>query len=111
MRRWPIAGLRFLQPLDVGRVEACNMSMWRDDLMRLGGFDESYCEFGHEDVDLAIRAVRAGMKGMRAEFSAALLHLEHPRRSFGDTSETALAAVRARDDHMPVESMLLPEPA
>lgn len=107
MRRLPLGPLRFLQPIDLSRVEGCNMAIYRKDLMRLGGFDESYREFGHEDVDFAIRAIRSGMKGLRAEFNGAVMHMDHPRRSFGDTSEKALAAVRSHNDWRPVESMFL----
>jgi GT2 family glycosyltransferase len=109
MRRLPLGPLRFLQPLDLSRVEGCNMAIHRKDLLRLGGFDESYREFGHEDVDFAIRAIRSGMKGLRAEFTGAVMHLDHPRRSFGDTSEQALAAVRSHSNWRPVESMFMPK--
>ncbi len=109
--RLPLGPLRKLNPLNLGRVETCNFGVWRDDLLKVAGFDESYREFGHEDVDLAIRLTRAGVRGKRGDFAATVMHLEHPRKDFGAGSEAALARVRSHDGYLPAESMFLDQPA
>lgn len=39
-----------------------NASVRRDDLVRLGGFDESFTGYGHEDLELGFRLSRAGVR-------------------------------------------------
>lgn len=39
-----------------------NASVRRDDLERLGGFDESFTGYGHEDLELGFRLKRAGVQ-------------------------------------------------
>ena len=51
-----------------GRVMSCNMSFWRDDLLRVNGFDERMEGYGAEDRELAARLENAGVK-RRAENS------------------------------------------
>ena len=57
-----------------------------DDFLRICGFDEAFCEYGHEDVDFAVRLGRAGLKGKWATFAATLLHLDHGRGTPGAAS-------------------------
>lgn len=59
-------------------VKTCNLSVWRNDLERINGFDESYTGWGLEDSDLVIRLLRAGVKHKSARFSSPVFHLWHP---------------------------------
>ena len=58
-------------------VKTCNLSAWREDLLRVNGLDESYTGWGLEDSDLVIRLLRAGVKHKSARFAAPLIHLWH----------------------------------
>jgi len=58
-------------------VKTCNLSAWRDDLLRVNGFDESYSGWGLEDSDLVIRLLHAGVKHKSARFATPLFHLWH----------------------------------
>jgi glycosyltransferase involved in cell wall biosynthesis len=58
-------------------VKTCNFSAWRDDLVRVNGFDERYCGWGLEDSDLVIRLLHAGVKHKSARFAAPVFHLWH----------------------------------
>jgi len=55
----------------------CNLSAWRDDLLRINGLDESYSGWGLEDSDMVIRLIRSGIHRKSARFAAPLLHLWH----------------------------------
>ena len=55
----------------------CNLSAWRDDLLRINGLDESYSGWGLEDSDMVIRLIRSGIRRKSARFAAPLLHLWH----------------------------------
>ena len=58
-------------------VKTCNLAVWRADLMRVNGLDETYSGWGLEDSDLAIRLLHAGIKHKSARFAAPLFHLWH----------------------------------
>ncbi|MBN1830054.1 MAG: glycosyltransferase family 2 protein [Deltaproteobacteria bacterium] len=82
-RWWPMVPLRFDSPLrkmtaSVWRgVMTCNLSVWRDDLVRINGLDEEYVGWGLEDSDLVIRLIRSGVRHKTGRFAAPVLHLWH----------------------------------
>lgn len=58
-------------------AKTCNLSAFREDLLRVNGLDESYTGWGQEDSDLVVRLIRAGLINKSARFSAPVLHLWH----------------------------------
>ena len=58
-------------------IKTCNLSVWREDLIRVNGLDESYEGWGLEDSDLVIRLLHAGVKHKNARFAAPVFHLWH----------------------------------
>jgi len=58
-------------------AKTCNLSAWREDLLRVNGLDESYTGWGLEDSDLVIRLLRAGIYSKSARFSVPVFHLWH----------------------------------
>jgi len=58
-------------------VRGCNIAISRDELHRLGGFDERFTSWGLEDSEFSVRAHNAGMRVMRARASTTVLHLWH----------------------------------
>lgn len=79
-----ISPLRKLAPRKWEGVMTCNLSAWREDICRIGGFDESYQGWGLEDSDLTIRLIRSGVRRKSARFAATVLHLWHPQNSRAD---------------------------
>lgn len=61
-------------------IKTCNLSAWREDLIRVNGLDESYEGWGLEDSDLVIRLLHAGVKHKSARFAATVFHLWHPEQ-------------------------------
>ncbi|MBX3328804.1 MAG: glycosyltransferase family 2 protein [Nitrospira sp.] len=58
-------------------IKTCNFSVWRTDLVRVNGLDESYEGWGLEDSDLVIRLLHAGVKHKNARLAATVFHLWH----------------------------------
>ena len=58
-------------------VRTCNLGIYRKDFESVGGFDESFRGWGHEDADLAIRLIRTGVRRKDGHFATAVLHLWH----------------------------------
>ncbi|MFC3550616.1 glycosyltransferase family 2 protein [Lysobacter cavernae] len=74
-----------------GRVMSCNMSFWRDDLLRVNGFDERMEGYGAEDRELAERLQNAGLRRRALKWSALATHLWHDSRAPVDVDDMSLA--------------------
>jgi glycosyltransferase involved in cell wall biosynthesis len=59
------------------RIKGCNMGIWRADLERINGFDESFTGWGHEDADLVVRLFHAGVMRKDGAFATEVFHLWH----------------------------------
>lgn len=57
------------------------MAFWREDVVRINGYDETFKGWGVEDDDLALRLHRAGCRKLALRFAAIVYHLWHPERS------------------------------
>ncbi|MHB9025528.1 MAG: glycosyltransferase [Armatimonadota bacterium] len=68
----------------------CNASAFRDDLLQVQGFDETF-GYGGLDRDLGIRLNNIGVHGAQHQYSLCGVHLEHPRPY---RSERTVAAQR-----------------
>ena len=73
-----------------GRVMSCNMSFWRDDLMRVNGFDERMEGYGAEDRELVARLENAGLRRRQLKWCALAAHLEHQTRAQVDVNDMSL---------------------
>lgn len=73
-----------------GRVMSCNMSFWRDDLLRVNGFDERMEGYGAEDRELAARLGNAGVTRRQLKWAALAMHLDHPSRAQPDVDDMSL---------------------
>jgi GT2 family glycosyltransferase len=89
---------RKLQPGRWKGVKTCNLSVWREDLERVNGLDESYSGWGLEDSDLVIRLLHAGVRHKSARFAAPLFHLwhaENDRSRLADNAQRLQALQRS----------------
>ena len=56
---------------------SCNLGIWLADLITVNGFEQQYQGWGHEDADLVVRLLRAGVQRKSGRFATAVLHLWH----------------------------------
>jgi glycosyltransferase involved in cell wall biosynthesis len=61
-------------------IRSCNQAYWRDDLLRVNGFDEQMIGWGREDNDLAERLYNIGVRRKNLKFAALAIHLHHTSR-------------------------------
>lgn len=73
--------LRRKDRTDLRGIRTANFAVHRADLLRVGGFDETYEGWGREDADLAARLLHAGVRRKEGRFAAVVRHLYHPPRS------------------------------
>jgi glycosyltransferase involved in cell wall biosynthesis len=77
------------------RIKGCNMAAWREDVLRIGGFDETMQGWGHEDADFVFRLHKAGIGRKSGAWATEVLHLWHPAQS-KENAEKNAQIVRAR---------------
>ncbi len=82
---WRLRCERWLQPvLNSLTWQYCvfhgsNASAWRDDVVRVNGFDERFTAYGSEDRDLGVRLRNQGVRSRYLKFSLVQLHLNHDK--------------------------------
>lgn len=59
------------------RVRGAHMAFWRDDLVRVNGYNEEIEGWGREDTELVTRLCNAGIRRRNIKFSAVSFHLWH----------------------------------
>lgn len=74
----PLGPLRLAKPQDWQKAMTCNLGVWRDDFIKVNGFDELFAGWGYEDSDLVIRLLHAGTQRKEGRFALPVLHLWHP---------------------------------
>lgn len=78
---------RFLSALashrsrDPYRVRGANLAFWREEVVRVNGFDEQFVGWGREDSEFVARMQYAGMERLNLKFAAVAYHLWHAEAS------------------------------
>lgn len=62
-------------------VKGSNMSFWKEDLIRVNGYNEAFTGWGKEDTEIAIRLLNAGVKKLSLKMGGICYHLHHPEAS------------------------------
>ncbi len=119
LARWIAAsrqatGLRMLTPRDrrrTGRIRLPDfepenraygflLGIHRSDFERVNGYDTRYVGWGEEDVDLALRLLRLGLRCGHAGSKATVLHLWHPTPTRRDHPNHPLLDETERNDRI-----------
>lgn len=88
--RWQLSGwkhaFRWPRPLsraraDLRGIRGCNLGIWREDLVRVNGYNEAFVGWGREDSELAVRLMNSGVQRRDVRGWALCYHLWHPPAS------------------------------
>lgn len=73
-------------------IRGCNQAYWKNDLLRVNGFNEAFEGWGREDNEIAARLYNAGIQRRNLKFQALAIHLYHPSRQaeVGKRNDTLL---------------------
>jgi glycosyltransferase involved in cell wall biosynthesis len=88
-------------------LKGCNFSVSREDLLKIGGFDEAYEGYGREDTDVELRLKNLGLKINSLKGLALQYHVWHPRREFTPQNESLLEDVKKSKRILPLKSTVL----
>ncbi|MCF6201578.1 MAG: glycosyltransferase family 2 protein [Hydrogenimonas sp.] len=58
-------------------VRTCNFALWRSDILRANGFDNSFVGWGREDSEFAARLLNGALLRKNLKFAAIAYHLYH----------------------------------
>lgn len=58
-------------------VKGCNMAFWREDLLRVNGYNEAIIGWGKEDSELAVRLINDGITRLFIKFGGICYHIYH----------------------------------
>ncbi len=98
--RWPWPARRYRS--DLRGIRGCNLGIWREDLIKVNGYNEAFTGWGREDSELAVRLMNAGTRRLDVRGWALCYHLWHPPASRANLSandqllQAALARKAAR---------------
>ncbi len=68
------------EPGPISRTRGCNISYWRDDIVRVNGYNEELEGWGREDTELVARLMNSGVRRRNLKFAAVSYHLHHRTR-------------------------------
>ncbi|MRV71135.1 glycosyltransferase [Duganella sp. FT92W] len=80
------------------RIKSCNLGVWRADLLRVNGFDESFQGWGHEDSDLVVRLFNAGVMRKEGAFATEVYHLWHKENERSSEDKNRSTVLRRAQD-------------
>ena len=103
---WPSAPFRIEERFRWKGIRSCNFAVWKDDFVRVNGFDESFEGWGHEDADLVLRLHNAGLRRKNGYCSSEVYHLWHHQNN-RDTENINYKRVLSRLESGLVKACLL----
>ena len=68
-------------------IRGCNMSFFKEDLIKVNGFEEKIQGWGREDSEIAVRLFNNGIGKKKLKFSALTYHLYHKENDRSKLSE------------------------
>ncbi|MFZ4525923.1 MAG: glycosyltransferase family 2 protein [Chlorobium sp.] len=73
-----LSRLLALKNTSLDGIRGCNMSFFRNDCIRVNGFNEDFIGWGREDSEFVARLINIGIFRRNVRFSAIVSHLWHP---------------------------------
>jgi glycosyltransferase involved in cell wall biosynthesis len=58
-------------------IRSCNMAFWREDMVRVNGFNEDFVGWGREDSEFVVRLQNSGIQRKNLKFGGVAYHLHH----------------------------------
>jgi glycosyltransferase involved in cell wall biosynthesis len=74
---WPWRLFRVKQGFIWRGIRSCNFGVWRQDFLKVNGFDETFQGWGHEDADLVLRLCHLGVRRKNGFMATEVFHLWH----------------------------------
>jgi glycosyltransferase involved in cell wall biosynthesis len=66
---------------DIYRVRGCNLAFWKEDVLKINGFNEDFEGWGREDSEFVVRMNNNDIERRHLKFEGFGYHLYHPENS------------------------------
>lgn len=76
-----LSKLQKRHPQYSSKMRGCNFSFWKDDFIKVNGYNEEFTGWGREDSELVIRMANAGIEAKRLKFGGIVYHIYHKEQS------------------------------
>lgn len=90
--------LRYARNLE-GHLRGCNMAFWKDDLIKVNGYNEDMILWGYEDSEIAYRLFYAGVKKKALKMGGNVYHLHHKESSRANEQSNLSILEREKREH------------
>lgn len=71
------------KPDDIFALRGCNMAFWKEDLVRVNGYNECFHGWGREDNEIAVRLLNSGLRKRAIKFGGIVFHIHHSEADRG----------------------------
>ena len=82
--------IRLQKSKNINRIRGCNYSIYKDDIIKVNGFNEKITTWGREDSEFVQRLFNIGMNKQVLKFSGIQYHLYHKERSHNHINDDIL---------------------
>jgi len=62
---------------DIYSLRGCNMAFWKEDLLKVNGYNEELTGWGREDSEIAMRLINKGINKRTLKFGGIAYHIYH----------------------------------
>ena len=76
------------------------MSFWREDIIKINGYNEAFLGWGGDDSELANRLHNAGIAGKRLKFAAIIYHIFHQEEDKSNINKNVAIQMQSRNDKL-----------
>lgn len=74
---WLSPLLQHYRQWDISYSRGCNMAFWKEDLLKVNGYNEAITGWGSEDHELVCRLINNGVRKRTIKFAGIVFHLYH----------------------------------
>ena len=78
---------------NLSRVRGGHFSLFREDIYKVNGFDETFTTWGREDSEFVARLLNAGIKRRNMKFLAIMYHIFHNEGKSSDENDLKLEEI------------------
>lgn len=84
--------MSFFKNQNINRIRGCNFSLFKEDVIKVNGFNEDITTWGREDSEFVQRLFNIGVRKQHIKFSGIQYHLYHKERIHNNINDNILQA-------------------
>ncbi len=82
--------MSYFKNQNINRIRGCNFSLYKEDIIKVNGFNEEITTWGREDSEFVQRLFNIGVRKQHLKFSGIQYHLYHKERIHNHTNDNIL---------------------